>query len=373
MKVLIAATHLDKGGIAFYTVNLARHLKLLGIYSEVLSSGGELTGVLEKEGITHIQLPIRTKSEFGPAMWKALPSAVREVRKGAFDIIHAQTRVTQVMSEAILRSTGTPYVTTCHGFFKHRRLSRRILPCWGEKVIAISKSVKEHLVSDMKVPEKKVELVYNGIDLKEYGSMHKGMRGEVLREIGIDDSTVVVGTVGRLSPVKGFKYLIEAFDMVASKRKDMSLLFVGQGPEGETLMKQAKDSGLGDKIFFIAGKRPLGEYLSAMDIFCMPSLKEGFGLAVVEAMASGKPCIVSTAGGLKEIVTDGEDGVLVVPASARGLAEAIVRVAGDPGLMERFSKSAEKRALDFSLEKSAKGTREVYRSVLAAKPGGKLI
>lgn len=372
MKVLLATTHLDKGGIAFYTVNLARYLKLLGVDVSVLSAGGELEYVLDKEGISHIELAIKTKSELGMKVWRALPAAVRYVRKENFDIIHAQTRVTQVMAEAMRKITGTPYVTTCHGFFKHRRLSRRVLPCWGEKVIAISESVRSHLVSDMKVENKKAVLVYNGIDLKSYENLSGENRLEILKELGISEDSAVVGTVGRFSSVKGLKYLIEAFDMTSAKRKDISLLLIGQGPEEESLKHRASQSASCGRIFFSTGIRPLREYLSVMDIFCMPSLGEGFGLAAVEAMASGKPCIVSKVGGLTEIITDGENGIVVPPAEPAALERAILRVLGDKVLADKLSFQAKKRALDFSLERCGAGTLKVYQDVLAEREKAKV-
>ncbi|MFA6635944.1 MAG: glycosyltransferase family 4 protein [Candidatus Omnitrophota bacterium] len=372
MKILLAATHLNKGGLAFYTVNLAKCLKLSGVDTAVLSSGGELETCLERDGIPHIYAPIRTKSEFGPAVWRAVPGMVRTIREQGIHLVHSHTRVTQVMSEAVFRLTGTPYVTTCHGFFKHRRLSRRFLPCWGQKVIAISKSVKDHLVKDMKVSEEKVEMVYNGIDLKQYGNIPEQVRGDVLREIGINEGAMVVGTVGRFSSVKGFRYLVEAFDKAAGNINNLSLLMVGQGPEARDLLTRAARSPFSGRIFLIPGKRPLPEYLAAIDIFCMPSLKEGFGLAAAEAMASGKPCIVSKVGGLTEIVTDGKNGLTVKPASGEELARAIVRLAEDTGLMRRLSEEAVIRSRDFSLEKSVSGTIKVYESVLFERKRGQV-
>jgi glycosyltransferase involved in cell wall biosynthesis len=99
----------------------------------------------------------------------------------------------------------------------------------------------------------------------------------------------------------------------------------------------------------------------------MPSLKEGFGLALVEAMAFGKPCIASNVGGLSEIITNEKDGLLVAPASSDELEKAITRLIGDPGLMERLSSAAKRRAGDFSLKKNAKETIKVYESVIAAR------
>lgn len=367
MKVLIALTHLNKGGIAFYTVNLARHLKRSGIDTVVLSSGGDLEDILHKNGIPHIKAAIKTKSEFGFKVWRALPGIISRTREGGFDLIHAQTRVTQVASEVVSRVLGVPYVTTCHGFFNHRKLSRKILPCWGDNVIAISKSVRDHLIFDMKVPEEKVKLVYNGIDLDLYKGAFKEKKNEILKETGIEEGSTIIGSVGRFSSVKGFKYLIEAFDKASGKMGNISLLVVGQGPEETELLKQVSRVSSSKRIFFSQGKKPLGEYLSAMDIFCMPSLSEGFGLAVVEAMASGKPCIASSVGGITEIITNEKDGLLVAPASSDEIGKAITRLLRDPELMERLSLAAKKRAGDFSLKKNAEETVKVYESVLASR------
>lgn len=365
LKVLIATTHLDKGGIAFYTVNLARGLRPYGVGTAVLSSGGELGATLEREGIPSMELPIRTKSEFGPKMWMSLPAAARYARREGFDLVHAQTRVTQIMAEGIYRLTGIPYVTTCHGFFKHRRLSRRMIPGWGKKVIAISESVKRHLLSDMLVPEDRVELVYNGIDTSAYSGHADDKRREILVESGLKYNSTVIGSVGRFSSAKGLKYLLEAFGMVASKNSNVSLLLVGQGPEEDELLKIADSLHCPGRIGLARGTRPLNEYLSAIDIFCMPSITEGFGLAAVEAMASGKPCVVSRVGGLTEIVVDGESGITVPPGSAREIAEAVESLLKDEDLLKRLSSGARLRASEFSLEKCVEGTLRVYRSALS--------
>ena len=138
MKVLLITTHLNIGGISVYTINLARHLKKQGIDVTVLSGGGTMEYKLDRENIPHITLDIKTKAEFGIKMWKALPVVAKLVRNAKFDLIHAQTRVAHVLGRLTELKTGVPLVTTCHGFYQYRRLGRRLFPCWGRKVIAIS-------------------------------------------------------------------------------------------------------------------------------------------------------------------------------------------------------------------------------------------
>jgi glycosyltransferase involved in cell wall biosynthesis len=367
MKVLLLATHLNKGGIAFYTVNLARHIKRSGVDVSVLSSGGDLECLLEGEGIPHIKADIRTKAEFGWKVLRTLPEAARIIKEGHFDLMHAQTRVTQVISDIVSRYTGVPYVTTCHGFFKHSRLSRRVFPCWGAKTIAISESVAKHLRNDMGVADEKIEMVYNGIDLTSYGPGYVDRDESLAGELGISDQDVMIGSIGRFSSVKGLKYLVEAFVEVASKRPRARLLLVGEGPEKEDLIERIDRAGISERTVVIAGGDRAAKYFPVIDIFCMPSVNEGLGLAMIEAMAAGKPCIASDVGGLAELVTDGKDGILVPPASSAELAGAILRLMDDAALRERLSDNAACKAKSFSIEDSAARTIEVYNKALSDK------
>ncbi|MBD3296545.1 MAG: glycosyltransferase, partial [Candidatus Omnitrophica bacterium] len=161
-KILLLTTHLNVGGVGIYTVELAKYLRRNGIDVLVMSSGGQLVSRLHKENIEHINIDIRTKSEFGLKVWRALPGFIRDVSRRDVDLIHAQTRVAQVMGCVAGKVLRIPYVATCHGFFNHKRLSRRFLPCWGDRTIAISRSVKEHLINDLGVDASRIDTVYNG-------------------------------------------------------------------------------------------------------------------------------------------------------------------------------------------------------------------
>lgn len=363
MKILLLTTHLNKGGIGVYTVNLARHLKSRGIGVTVASGGGNLESVLASSGIRHVNVNIKTKSEFGPKVWAALPRLVRLAGREHFDLVHAQTRVAQVLAHFTQKFTNVPYVSTCHGFFKHKRLARKILPAWGEKVIAISKSVRQHLIEDFSLPPGKVTLIYNGIDLERY--LSTGKDESLMERIGLSRGDIVLGNIGRISPVKGLKYLISAFKEIASKNDKVKLLIVGEGPEEELLKKQVEKSGISDKVLMTSREEPVEKYFAVLDIFCLPSLSEGLGFSLMEAMASGKACVASDVGGISELIAQNEDGILVPAASSEALTKAFQALMLDEPLRKRLGEKArEKAKKNFSIEEAIDRTIQAYQEVI---------
>ncbi|MFH1395570.1 MAG: glycosyltransferase family 4 protein [Candidatus Omnitrophota bacterium] len=364
MKILLLTTHLNIGGIGFYTVNLAKYLKRRNIDVIVVSSGGDLKEMLNRERILHIETDIRTKFEFSFKMLKAVPVLVKLIRKEKIDIIHAQTRVTQVLAWIISKITRVIFLSTCHGFFKSRRFSRRILPCWGDKIIAISASVKEHLSKDFLVSENRIELIRNGIDVSRFEKINSDKKHDFIRTCNWPENTLIIGSVGRLSSVKGFNYLIEAFRIANLKDKRLKLLIVGEGRQEPVLKEQIKAAGLAGEAVFVSGRDSLDYYLSVIDIFCLMSISEGLGLSLMEAMAAGKSCIASRVGGLAELIDDGKDGILVESKNAEQLSAAISCLANDNDLRELLSKNARQKAAEnFSIEDNVSRTIEVYEKM----------
>ncbi|MFA5069113.1 MAG: glycosyltransferase, partial [Candidatus Omnitrophota bacterium] len=167
MNILILTTHLDLGGIGVYTLSLSLALKEAGMAVVVASSGGALVHELERAGIEHVYIPVKTSCDIGFHTFVSVVRLSSLIRGRGIDIVHAQTRVTQVIAHLLCRKTGARFVSTCHGFFKMKWF-RRVLPCWGERVIAISDAVRQHLVCDLKVPKERVSIIYNGIDPKRF-------------------------------------------------------------------------------------------------------------------------------------------------------------------------------------------------------------
>src|SRR3989338_5903512 len=310
MRVLHVNTHINVGGIGQYILSLTSALKPRGVDCLVASSGGDLEPELNSRGIKHIYLNLRTKSELSLKVLKSAFSLTDIVKAEGVDLIHAHTRVSQVASFFASRRTGIPYVSTCHGYFKPR-LSRRLLDTWGRKVGAI------------------------------------------------------IGTMGRLSPVKGQRFLIEAMKYVISKRKDAQCLIIGGGMEGKALKDLAKGLGIEESIKFAGSNhRDTPLYLACMDVFVLPSIEEGLGIALLEAMSVGKPCVGSNIGGISNIIKYGVNGLLVPVRDAAAIGDAVLKLLDDKVLSEKMGlKGRELVEERFSLDSMADKIASLYRKI----------
>jgi len=361
MKVLLLTTHLNIGGVSSYTINLAKGLKKRNFTVYVASSGGELLGTLEKNDIKHIRLNIKTKFEFHPKLIFAFFKLSKFIRENQIDIIHAQTRVTQVIAYLLSSFTKVGYVSTCHGFFKESRLGRRLLGAWGNNIIAISDVVRDHLTKDFKIKMDKVSLIYNGIESQTFQNLvGDDERSALKHNLGFEKSPVI-GSISRLSPVKGLRYLLFAMKDMLKEIPEAQLLLVGEGPSKEYLMGLAKKLGIENNVFFALSTTDTLRFLSIIDVFVFYSLEEGLGLSLLEALASGKPCVASSVGGVSSVVKDGVTGILVPPKDPHALKEAIIKVLKD----EKLSQSLVKNGKDlvnqrFSLDKMLDQVIEVY-------------
>jgi glycosyltransferase involved in cell wall biosynthesis len=366
MNILYITNHLNIGGITSYCLTLATGLKNKGHKIYIASSGGVMLPEFIKQGITYLPAPIKTKKEIGPKIAMCEFVLAPAIRRFDIDIIHSHSRTTQVLGALLSRHTGVPHIFTCHGFFKRRWL-RRIFPCWGDKVIAISEQVKEHLIRDFGVDENKINVIHNGIDADKFKITDLASSSESRKKIGLGNGPVV-GIVARLSDVKGHKYLIEAMKDVLKEIPDAQLLVCGDGKEKNSLVKLADQLGISKSVFFKPEAQGTSDVLSAMDVFVMPSLHEGLGLALMEAMAAGLPVIGSDIGGIKTLIEDGVTGLLVRPTDSQGLSRAIVMVLADRGRAILLARNAYYFIREnFSQEKMVDETERLYRECLKAR------
>ncbi|MDP3732604.1 MAG: glycosyltransferase family 4 protein, partial [Candidatus Omnitrophota bacterium] len=324
MNILYITNHLNIGGISSYVLTLASGIKKRGHNVYIASSGGELLPRFIAEGIVYIPIPIKTKSEVSYKVIISKFKLQKFIREKNIEVIHANTRVTQVLSFLIRSSCAVPYISTCHGFFK-KRLFRNIFPCWGNKVIAISEPVKEHLIRDFKVKEEDIIVIHNGIDVDRFREQRAENREQRKRNLGLNDGPVI-GIIARLSEEKGHAYLIKAMQEVINKIPKAQLLMVGEGRMKEELVNLTKAEGLEKSVFFIPSVLDTQEVLSVIDLFVLPSLKEGLGLALMEAMACGLAVVGSDVGGIKSLIQDRYNGLLARPADSRELSSAILEL-----------------------------------------------
>ncbi len=366
MKVLFVTSHLNIGGITKYIFILGKALRARGVDSVVVSAGGDAEQEFVKNGIEVATVDFRTKSEVSPKVFRGALELARIARRKEIDIIHAHTRVTQVASALAARRVHVPYVSTCHGFFK-RRLGRMLFGCWGAKAIAISEPVRESLMNDFGLPPSRIELIHTGIDIDMFSKGSSSPEpSDLRRRLGLKECPIV-GTIGRLSPVKGHRFFIEAVRGVVSRGRAVQGIIIGDGPEESELKTFARTIGMDDTFRFLKSDFNTAAYLALMDIFVFPSLEEGLGLSLVEAMASGKPCIASDVGGISDVVRDGETGLLVPAGDPGRMSEAIVRLLDDASFGRRLGESAKTFVRDrFSSAAMAEKVAHLYEEVVEA-------
>ncbi|MCK9594892.1 MAG: glycosyltransferase family 4 protein [Candidatus Omnitrophica bacterium] len=367
MNILFLNNHLNVGGITSYLLSLSRGLKERGHKVYIASSPGDCLTRFTEQGIVYVPIPIRTKSELNVLkMGMSLFRLIRAVKEKGIDVVHSNTRVTQVLGTWLSRCTGKPHITTWHGFFKNR-LSRKVFPCKAMATIAISESVRDHLINDFGYDQAGLRLVYNGIDTEKLKLQDFKSRKDVKREFGLKDGPVV-GIVARLSEVKGQAYLIRAMKLALNKVPDAQLFIVGEGRTEKGLKRLVREQGMSDSVVFLAKSQNIPQVLYVMDVFVMPSLNEGLGLGLMEAMAWAKPVIGSRVGGILNLVSHGQNGLLVNPADVPGLCSAIVELINDPVKASSLGNNARIFVNQrFSMEKMVVETERIYQECVDKK------
>ncbi len=359
-------THLNSGGITVYILRLVETLRQQGYESAVFSSGGEYAPMFEEKNVQLFTQDIKTKSEIHPKLVPALFRLLRLIRQEKIDVLHAHTRVTQVLAFWAGKLSGTPVVTTCHGFYKVR-LGRRLLPAWGDRGIAISEPVGKHLVEDFHIPPSRVRVVHNAVDIHLLDEQYRQHSQEAVKKgFGFLPEDRVVGIVARLVEDKGHEYLVRAGAELLGEFPDLRILIVGDGREMDKLKALSAELGIQSRVVFTGNVSDVSKPLAAMDIFAFPATwREGFGLSIVEAMTCSKPVIVSNIWALNSLIQNGETGFLVEPKRVDLLAEAIRNLLADPVLRRKIGANA-RRAVEehFTIDRMGAEIAGVYNEVL---------
>ncbi|MBI2527061.1 MAG: glycosyltransferase [Candidatus Rokubacteria bacterium] len=249
-----------------------------------------------------------------------------------------------------------------HGRNPLRRRVRRWLAPLVTEFVTVSRDLARWLIEEVGVPARKVTHLCNGVDTKRF---LPGDRDVARRALGVPDGLPVVGTVGRLDPVKDHAGLIRVFTQELGRRAAI-LVIAGDGPARPQLAELVRTCGAGGRIRLLGERDDIPLVLRALDLFVLPSVGEGISNAILEAMATGLPVVATRVGGNPELVADGRTGWLVEPGSTAALAEAMSGYLDDPALARRHGRAARERVeREFSLERMLAGYADLYRRCLA--------
>ncbi|NLE64769.1 MAG: glycosyltransferase family 4 protein [Elusimicrobia bacterium] len=362
MTVLLVANHLNPGGVTSYLLTLSRGLLARGHRVLLFSSGGERLDEFLSLGVRLISAGFRMKNELHPGLFLSIPRLLRIVRQEGVGLLHAHTRAGQMLSALVSFFSDIPFISTCHGFFTPH-WGRWLFPLWGDRVIAISPQVAWHLTEDLRIPVSRVVTVPNGIDGERFQPLPAEAREALKARWGFS-SRSLLGTVARLSPVKGLHVLLKALPKVLSDVPEAACVMIGKGPSGRILKKMVSDLGLEGRVVFLEDVPHIEEAMASLDVCVVPSIQEGMGLAAMEAGACGVPVVASRVGGLPSVVDHGRTGLLVPANDPETLAEAITELLGSPQQRVTMGARARQHILSrFSSQDMVDGTLKAYRSV----------
>jgi glycosyltransferase involved in cell wall biosynthesis len=230
----------------------------------------------------------------------------------------------------------------------------------NKKVIAISQSVKRTLQKYEFIPERKIFVLTNGININEFRSVHRD------RQLSLE-KTIILGTVGRIEKSKGIKYLLFAMKRILAKYPNTRLEIVGDGSNLEDLKVLSKKLNISNSVkFFGKLANPIPSY-TRMSIFIMPSVLEGFGIVLLEAMAAGVPVIATNVDGIKEVVVDSESGILIPPKNPDAIAQAVFKIIEQPELTMKLIEEGINRAKLFDVQLHLQKLQNFYYSLLGAE------
>jgi len=191
-----------------------------------------------------------------------------------------------------------------------------------------------------------------------------GDRSRARKKLGISERALVVGTVGNLTAKKDHRTLLEATARAASNHHDLRLVLVGSGPLEHELRNATRSLGLTERVTFAGSRGDVAELLPAFDVFALSSRHEGLPISLLEAMAAGVPCVATAVGGVPEVVTDRDEGILVAPEDPDALAHALGAVVADPEFRHAAGARAARTARRFDISSAVRRTEQVYREVL---------
>ncbi|MFE2726410.1 glycosyltransferase [Kitasatospora sp. NPDC059327] len=233
----------------------------------------------------------------------------------------------------------------------------------NDAVVAVSHAVERTIPAARRRPGAWVRVVHHGPDLAG-APQGPAARAAARTELGLPQDAFVVGTVGNLTPKKDQATLLAAHAELLRRHPGARLVLIGTGPLDGRLRAHAAESGVADRVLF-AGSRPdVPALLPGLDVFTLSSRQEGLPVALMEAMTSGLPSVVTRVGGIPEVLDDGAQGLLVEPGDPAALATALGRLADDRELRERLGAAARERARRFDVAGAQRAVEAVYEQVL---------
>lgn len=337
--------------------------------SVVLFNEGRLASEVRKLGV-----PVMVFPESEQSGLTLLRTVTAYCRTHKFDLLHTHKYKDNLVGVCAAVRCRIPHVVrTVHGlsepFDGIEAIKMRIYDDFDDlairlkvdRLIAVSSQIEQ--VLSRRYGAHRVVQIHNGIRLS--GITATKSSHEVREHLGVPATRRLIGTVGRLTQVKGHEHFLSAAQLLLKEHEDLHFVVVGDGPLMERLKITSDDIGIAGRISFLGHRDDTYDLIRAMEIFVLPSLHEGIPMVILEALALGRPVVASRVGGIPEVISDGVQGLLVPPGDPYKLAEACGRLLTDCGLAERCSRAGQIRVeQDFSSTSMGEAVAALYHELI---------
>jgi len=389
-KIIHVITRLDRGGSAENTMltclGLADKYDLMLVHGLSLEShmtDGERKSVedaikrAQRKGVKVLAIPsmVRSINPFQDlraffALWKLM---IRERP----DMVHTHTSKAGILGRVAARLAGVPIIVhTAHGhvFYGHFGpfasrfflLVERAMARITDQMVALTEGEKNDYTRLSVFNPEKIVTIHSGVKTEQF--LNAKVDIEVKwRSLGLSPKGLVVGTVGWLLPIKGPMHLLKAMEDVRQAHPETSLVYVGKGDLETELRAEVRKTGVSDRVMFLGWRNDIPEIMQLLDVFVLPSLNEGMGRVLVEAMAAGKPIVASRAGGIPDLVRHGRNGFLVEAGNVDDLSAAIKKLLSNKEMREEMGKVGRTMSRNYDAQTMIEKLDVLYASFVSSQ------
>jgi glycosyltransferase involved in cell wall biosynthesis len=355
------------GGAEISLLNLVKRLnKELFIPHFACSKEGPFIGELREIKISpdFVQFPgIRWPNPV--RISTTIRDLINIIKKKQIDLIHSNQPRSNLFGAIAAKIKNVPIVWHERCLEKGRFDSDNILSFLPDRIICNSNAVRNRFTKEKK--HTKIKTILNGVDLVEFDPETNG--SVIRKEFNIDEDELIIGTIGRIDPKKGYECFLESARIILHDVKNVRFLVVGgafNNPSLEkSLYEMSVEKEIGNKTIFTGFRRDIPQLLASMDVVVLPSEIDACSRVLFESMAMQKPLVAINAGGTPEVVQDGITGFLVKQKDPSDMARCIMKLLHNKSLSEQYGKAGRKRVEEmFTIERNIKETETVYLELL---------
>jgi len=370
IRVMHVVQSLEVGGLENGVVNLLNQLSDQRFKHVVccLTHAGRLAERIQSKDVEIVEMGLPTDRFRFPVM-----KLRRLLRHWAPDIVHTRgwgtidaiiaARVAGV--SRVIHGEHGREATDPKGLNPKKNLIRRALSPMVDRFVCVSDDLRRWLTSTVGIAERKVVTVHNGVDIDRFQVQGRDV---ARRQLGLGATEFIIGTVGRLDPVKDHLSLLNAFAPIAKRSPKARLLVVGGGPMRQIIESQILSLGFSGQVLLLGDRQDVETIMNALDVFALTSIAEGISNTILEAMASRLPVVATRVGGNPELVQDGTTGQLVEARDVGALTTAFAGYLDDSEMCVRHGTAGRIRTEKyFSLERMAADYAELYSDVVTGK------